>query len=169
MNIGQRVVMLLVLILVTLFMAMPRKAAGDEINEVLHKYTQIECLARNVYHEAGGESLLGKKAVAQVTINRAKSKKYPMSICEVVTHKTKTRSGKVVCQFSWYCDKRKLNAELDPKLWEISLQVARQMIERGSNKLPAAIKRATHFHNTKVAPNWNLRHAGQVGNHIFYF
>ena len=34
---------------------------------------QLECLAKNIYYEAGGEPFEGKVAVAQVTLNRAES------------------------------------------------------------------------------------------------
>jgi len=33
------------------------------------RQTQLDCLARNIYHEAGSEPFEGKVAVAQVTIN----------------------------------------------------------------------------------------------------
>ena len=49
---------------------------------------QLTCLAQNIYHEAGSESLAGKVAVAQVTINRAKSGDFPSTICGVVNQKT---------------------------------------------------------------------------------
>lgn len=63
---------------------------------------QLECLARNIYHEAGGEPFEGKVAVAQVTINRAESGDFPNDICKVVYQKNIVYE-KVLCQFSWYC------------------------------------------------------------------
>ena len=48
---------------------------------------QLECLARNIYFEAGGEPFEGKVAVAQVTINRANSGQFPNDICRVVYQK----------------------------------------------------------------------------------
>lgn len=42
------------------------------------------CLALNVYHEARSENYDGQMAVAQVTLNRVASEKYPDSICDVV-------------------------------------------------------------------------------------
>ena len=44
----------------------------------------IECMALNIYHEARSLSTAGRLAVAQVTLNRVNSTKYPNTICEVV-------------------------------------------------------------------------------------
>jgi spore germination cell wall hydrolase CwlJ-like protein len=66
------------------------------------RQAQLDCLARNIYHEAGYEPFEGKVAVAQVTINRAESGKFPSDICQVVYQKNIVYE-KVLCQFSWYC------------------------------------------------------------------
>ena len=42
------------------------------------------CLALAIYHEARGEAEIGQIAVAQVILNRAKSRKYPATVCGVV-------------------------------------------------------------------------------------
>ena len=44
----------------------------------------LACLALNIYHEARDQSIEGQIAVAQVVLERVKSKKYPSTICEVV-------------------------------------------------------------------------------------
>lgn len=41
----------------------------------------VECLQRIVYNESTAEPLLGKKLVAQTTVNRMNSGKFPDSIC----------------------------------------------------------------------------------------
>ena len=64
---------------------------------------QLDCLARNIYYEAGGEPFEGKVAVAQVTVNRAASGQFPNDICRVVYQKNIVYD-KVLCQFSWYCE-----------------------------------------------------------------
>ena len=66
---------------------------------------QLDCLARNIYHEAGSEPFEGKVAVAQVTINRTESGQFPSDICQVVYQKNIVYE-KVFCQFSWYCCRR---------------------------------------------------------------
>ena len=69
--------------------------------------TEIECMAKNIYFEAAVESTAGQLAVAQVTLNRVKSRHYPNSVCEVVYEGPHTANGfpkRDRCQFSWYCD-----------------------------------------------------------------
>ena len=69
--------------------------------------TEIECMAKNIYFEAAIESTAGQLAVAQVTLNRVKSKHYPNTVCEVVYEGPHHASGhpkRDRCQFSWYCD-----------------------------------------------------------------
>ena len=52
----------------------------------------VQCMARNLFHEARGESLEGQKAVFDVTMSRMENKRWPDSVCGVV-HQYK--------QFSW--------------------------------------------------------------------
>jgi len=54
------------------------------------------CLALNVYFEARSEAVNAQFAVAQVTMNRVLSNKYPDTVCGVVCEKNKrgdARSG----------------------------------------------------------------------------
>ena len=51
--------------------------------------TQVECLAQNIYYEAGYEPEKGQLAVAFVTINRVKSGHFEDDICGVVKQKFK--------------------------------------------------------------------------------
>ena len=48
---------------------------------------QLDCLSKNIYYEAGSEPFEGKIAVAQVTLNRAESGKFPSDVCKVVYQK----------------------------------------------------------------------------------
>jgi spore germination cell wall hydrolase CwlJ-like protein len=116
----------------------------------------VACLARNIYHEARGESVEGQIAVAQVTINRLRAGKFGSSLCKVVyAHK----------QFSWTLDKKKKIK--DDKAWEISKAVANEVL-KGKAHLPNF--NALYFHTRQVSPKW--RRGKQVvttiGNHIFY-
>ena len=65
------------------------KEARESVSPVTAelRQKQLNCLARNIYHEAGGEPFEGKVAVAQVTINRAESGDFPSDICQVVYQK----------------------------------------------------------------------------------
>jgi len=65
--------------------------------------TQVDCLAENIYYEAGYEPRDGKIAVAMVTLNRVQDPQFPKDICSVVKQKVKS-----TCQFSWFCEHIKI-------------------------------------------------------------
>jgi spore germination cell wall hydrolase CwlJ-like protein len=125
---------------------------------------QLNCLAKNIYFEAASEPFEGKVAVAQVTLNRANSGRYPSDICDVVFQKN-VFYGKVVCQFSWYC-------EGGPKVvnnsafYKESMEVAKKVLLENF-RLPS-LKDAFYYHADYVSPNWNKPKITKIGRHIFY-
>lgn len=124
---------------------------------------QLTCLAKNIYFEAASEPFEGKVAVAQVTINRSESGKYPSDICNVVYQKNVVY-GKVICQFSWYC-------ESGPTVrhngaYNESMEVAKKVLLE--NFRLASLKNAYYYHADYVKPNWKLPKITQIGRHIFY-
>lgn len=124
---------------------------------------QLTCLAKNIYHEAASEPFEGKVAVAQVTLNRVESGKFPKDICDVVYQKN-VIYGKVICQFSWYCEngpRVKSNA-----LYKESMEVAKKVLLENF-RLPS-MNKAMYYHADYVNPNWNLPKISQIGRHIFY-
>lgn len=122
------------------------------------KYTAAdrECLAKNVFYEAGVEDIKGKFAVAQVTINRLQQRRWGNSICSVV-HAPK--------QFSWTLRK---NHEL-PRgaAWDESRAVAAAVLS-GVRVKP--LLTAQHYHADYVKPKWakSVARIQQIGRHIFY-
>jgi hypothetical protein len=60
----------------------------------------MQCLTSAVYYEAGTEPEAGKRAVAQVVVNRWASRAFPKTICGVI-HQGAPAPG---CQFSFMCD-----------------------------------------------------------------
>lgn len=126
---------------------------------------QIKCLARNIYHEAGSESFEGKVAVAQVTINRAESGKFPADICAVIYQKSNIL-GNIVCQFSWYCMNPSQMALINPQRYEESEAVAKKVLLEGFRL--DGLKEALYYHADYVNPNWNLKKITKIGRHIFY-
>ena len=124
---------------------------------------QLNCLAKNIYFEAGHEPLEGKVGVAQVTIKRSESSKWPSDICNVVYQKN-IIYGKVICQFSWYCEQGptvKSNAA-----YVESMEVAKKVLLENF-RLPS-LKGAYYYHADYVQPNWGLPKITQIGHHIFY-
>ena len=127
---------------------------------------ELKCLALNIYHEAGGESFEGKVAVAQVSMNRASSGKFPNTICGVIKQKS-IWQGLTVCQFSWFCTaKSKMIQPLNSINYQESLAVARKVLFDGFEL--AHLKDALYFHSRLVKPNWGKVKIAQIGNHVFY-
>jgi spore germination cell wall hydrolase CwlJ-like protein len=126
---------------------------------------QLECLAKNIYFEAGGEPFEGKVAVAQVTINRAESGKFPKDICQVVYQKNVVYE-KVLCQFSWYCQQASGVKPKNIAVFRESELVARQVLLENF-RLPS-LKNALYFHATHINPKWDREKVAQIGGHVFY-
>lgn len=124
---------------------------------------ELRCLSEAVYFEARSETRSGQKAVAEVVMNRVKSKHYPGTVCGVVYQGSERSTG---CQFSFTCDG---SMDIDPtgKSWERSKDVA-ALVMSGSVK--PFTNRSTHYHTTEVNPVWaaNMRMTKRVGSHVFY-
>jgi spore germination cell wall hydrolase CwlJ-like protein len=129
------------------------------------RQAQLDCLARNIYHEAGGEPFEGKVAVAQVTINRAESGQFPSDICQVVYQKNIVYE-KVLCQFSWYCEGPSVKKPMNGPVYTESMEVAKKVLLEGF-RLPS-IKHALYFHGDYVNPKWGKQPVAKIGRHIFY-
>ena len=133
-----------------------------------HEY---HCLASNIYWEARNQHLLGKIAVAQVTMNRVEGSRYPNTICDVVTQTRYYPSGRIdlhSCQFSWYCDG--LNDE-PVETWGFSYEESFNLAVMFLQERPEDFTEgSTHYHNTKVKPFWiaSLEQVVQIDEHIFY-
>lgn len=124
------------------------------------------CLALNVYHEARGEPVTGQRAVASVTINRARANE--SSVCEEVFKPH---------QFSWTGPYRRIGKNKridfavkkvkDQTAWTKAKDIAKKTLASKSIKLTA-----THFHAVNVRPKWRtskkLRLVAVIGGHKFY-
>ena len=126
---------------------------------------QLDCLAKNIYHEAKGEPFEGKVAVAQVTLNRAASGQFPSDICKVVYQKNVIYE-KVLCQFSWYCDQATVAKPKNTAAYKECQIVARQVLLE-EFRLPS-LKHALYFHGAHINPGWKKEKVATIGNHIFY-
>jgi len=126
---------------------------------------QLDCLAKNIYHEAKGEPFEGKVAVAQVTLNRAASGQFPSDICKVVYQKNVVYE-KVLCQFSWYCDQATAAKPKNTAAYKECQIVARQVLLE-EFRLPS-LNKALYFHATHINPGWKKEKVATIGNHVFY-
>lgn len=117
--------------------------------------TALTCLALNIYHEARGEPIEGQIAVAQVTLNRVDSPRYPDDVCEVVYDDH---------QFDWTAQSPKVSERESMELAELIASLALE------NQFPDLVYGATHYYNPKEAdPYWAevLQPIGKIGNHVF--
>ncbi len=115
------------------------------------------CLALNVYFEARSEDTRGQLAVAEVTLNRVKSEKYPDNICDVVWQRK---------QFSWTHD-GKSDKPKHAKAWEKAQRIALFAVTTGNRIVGDDV---THYHASYTQPYWTTSYerVAKVGTHIFY-
>jgi spore germination cell wall hydrolase CwlJ-like protein len=126
---------------------------------------QLACLAKNIYYEAGNQPFEGKVAVAQVTINRTESGLYPSDICKTIYQKNIVYE-KVLCQFSWVCDRTVTTRAVNKASFKESEEVAKKVLLEGF-RLPS-LKEAMYFHGDYINPGWKRERITKIGNHIFY-
>jgi spore germination cell wall hydrolase CwlJ-like protein len=124
----------------------------------------LDCLTQAVYYEARGESVRGQAAVAQVVLNRVRHPSFPKTICAVVFQGAGL--GKADCQFSFVCD-GSMRQPLDVEAWDKAQHIAARAL---SGAVVAEIGNATHFHATRLGPQWGdgLVKVATVGLHVFY-
>ncbi len=142
-----------------------KRGVDPDYMTALEVEKSLDCLAINIYREAGNEPFEGKVAVAQVTMNRVNSNKFPSSVCAVVHQKSRF-TERVVCQFSWYCDSKHRNRPVNQELYDESYRVAK-MVFLEDFKLES-IDKALYYHADYVSPNWKLKRIAKIGTHIFY-
>jgi spore germination cell wall hydrolase CwlJ-like protein len=119
---------------------------------------EATCLATAVYFESMGEPLEGQLAVAQVVINRAKSGRYPTSLCGVVKQKA---------QFSFVRSGQFPRIDAGCEAWRKAQAIARIATASMAKVLPTDV---LWYHADYVAPSWGRRLArvDKIGAHIFY-
>jgi spore germination cell wall hydrolase CwlJ-like protein len=157
----------------------------------------VECLARNIFYEAGSEPEEGKVAVGIVTLNRVREG-FGRTICEVVYQRTQlTRSIQVqttrlvktgwfsrpepvaytetrtstatVCQFSWACANMPKPKMLDNR-WRESKRIAQSLVDGDYEELIDKYSSAMYFHSYRINPTWARQKiiVSRVGGHVFY-
>jgi len=163
------------LIMVTLFVAFiannkiesyERQMSGVKYHPTAKSVEkELECMALNIYREAGNEPFEGKVAVAQVTLNRVDHAAFPDTVCDVVYQKTRF-TERVVCQFSWYCDSIHRARPINKASYSESYEVAKKVLLEGFRL--DSVKDALYYHADYVSPNWKYKKVAKIGTHIFY-
>ena len=123
----------------------------------------LDCLTGAVYYEAGNEDKSGKRAVAQVVLNRVSHHSYPDSVCGVVYQGSHRATG---CQFTFTCD-----GSLSRTPARIGWARARVVADEAlSGIVFDRVGLSTHYHANYVVPYWgaSLLKTATIGAHIFY-
>jgi spore germination cell wall hydrolase CwlJ-like protein len=138
---------------------MDPKVVVVDNSEMLYEDIDVFCLAKNIFHEAGIEPDIGKYAVAQVTLNRVASSKYPNTVCKVVLDRY---------QFSWANDRSLHWSRPQGLNWDKSYQIAQQVMDSGYRV--QGLENVKYYHADYVNPHWNrnMTHVATLGRHVFY-
>ena len=150
--------------------AVDNKLSRNEVAETAEvtaemRERQLGCLAKNIYHEAGSEPFEGKIAVAQVTMNRVDSGQFPGDVCRVIYQKN-VFYERVVCQFSWVCDREVAFRPTNGPNYEESMIAAKKVLLE-DYRLPS-LKNALYYHADYINPGWKKEKVAKIGHHIFY-
>lgn len=136
---------------------------------VEHANTERECLAQAIYHEARGETSEGQLAVANVIVNRARSGKFPGSLCGVIYQNAD--KGRYRCQFTFACDGRN-DAPGERRAWASSQNLAKEIYAEYAmgEDVGALPSSALYYHTRAVHPSWanTFNRVAAVDSHIFY-
>lgn len=120
-----------------------------------------DCLVENMLMEARNQGTDGMAAVAQVTMNRVNSSKFPDTVCEVVWQPK---------QFSWTHQQDKMipiNPNVETGLYHYAYLIAGDVLDGYSMDLVGG---AMWYHRDDIKPYWaNSYHVtSHIGRHIFY-
>ncbi|HTM77859.1 MAG TPA: cell wall hydrolase [Devosia sp.] len=131
--------------------------------------TESDCLAQAIYHEARGESEAGQYAVANVIVNRARSGKFPATLCGVIYQNAD--KGRYRCQFTFACDGLN-DTPGERKAWARSKAIAQEVYAEFANgqqmnALPGSV---LYYHTRSSRPSWSniYTQVAQIGAHVFY-
>lgn len=126
----------------------------------------LTCLGLNVYFEARGESDAGQRAVAEVTLNRVASDRYPDTVCDVVYEKNWDRRRKrYVGAFSW--TEFDVRSMPEGEEWQRARQAAETVYYR---RHTPTVEGALHYHAVYIKPRWarGRKTIARIGRHVFY-
>lgn len=129
--------------------------------------SEVECLTKVVWYEARGESLAGKKMVANVVRNRMQyGKPFATTLCKVVYQPN---------QFAWTRDKKKKNSNFRTIARLHSGTEKQAVLDTVKVALDAVVlqsnykTKATHFCSIGEKCNFKgVQKLGKVGNHTFF-
>jgi len=124
---------------------------------------QVACMAKNIFYEAGGETMLGQAAVARVVMNRV-NHGFAETPCKVIYQKTLINEN-VICQFSWVCEDKGEPNKASARYKQAEMVAYQTMMGMYKDVVP---KTTLFFHSINIDPSWPYKQVAKIGNHIFY-
>lgn len=126
-------------------------------NNNKHDAHEIRALATAIHHEARGESLAGKKAVANVIMNRVKHKEFPNTVNGVISQRG---------QFQWYHNKKlRANSSYTKETEDLAQAIYNAY---RANKRTDNTKGSIFFSSNGRRPAGRAIHPIRIGGHVFY-
>ena len=180
MNLSQPIKILIVLLFLSIVFIIDQMTNVVETNLIIAETKiakvvdpkQLNCLAKNIFYEAGNEPLNGQAAVARVVMNRIKHG-FGKNPCDVIYQSSYVdrliddEMQKVkLCQFSWVCEGKGEPNKNSPK-YKQAERVAYQVLAYDEYK-DVVPNTTLFFHNLHVDPLWPYKQVAKIGNHIFY-
>lgn len=164
---GYVILSVMVLLVVTFGVLVHFSIVGHGRSQDVRARTQdLNCLTKNVYHEARGEPVDGQYAVAEVTMNRVASKHYPNTVCEVVYQANfDVIRKRNVSAFSW--TELDMTAPVDGRIWKRAWKIAAEVYDEQAE---LRVEGALFYHSRYIRPRWSRRKRSiaKIGRHIFY-
>lgn len=114
--------------------------------------TQINCIARNAYHEARGEGEKGMLGTIFVVLNRTKDSRFPSTPCKVIAQKN---------QFVWYGKGKTVK---EPKEYDKAKQLVYEVLDGKHKDVTCG---AIYFNAHHKSPK-NSKFTVRIGNHSFF-
>jgi hypothetical protein len=148
------------------YLVLSAQADYARIEAKRQRRVELTCLAENVYYEARGEPLAGQYAVAEVTMNRVASPRFPATVCAVVhEQRWDTIRKRYVGAFSW----TELDSNRLPRgaAWRQAVEVAESVYDGAHAPV---LHGALFYHSTSMKPRWAKakRRVATIGRHVFY-
>jgi len=180
MNLSQPIKILIVLLILSIVFIIDQMTNVVETNLIIAETKiakvvdpkQLNCLAKNIFYEAGNEPLNGQAAVARVVMNRIKHGfgKNPCDVIYQASHVDRLIDDEMqkvkLCQFSWVCEGKGEPNKNSPK-YKQAERVAYQVLAYDEYK-DVVPNTTLFFHNLHVDPLWPYKQVAKIGNHIFY-
>ncbi len=180
MNLSQPIKILIVLLFLSIVFIIDQMTNVVETNLIIAETKvaktvdpkQLTCMAKNIFYEAGSESLNGQAAVARVVMNRIAHGfgKDPCAVIYQASYVDKLIDDEMqkvkLCQFSWVCE-GKGEPNKNSTRYKQAEQVAYDVLAHDAYT-DVVPKSTLFFHNLSVDPLWPYKQVAKIGNHIFY-